>query len=136
MVRLHVVHHEIVDPRGIHNLGDIRKQFLSVMALYGIDEGHLFPHHEVRVVAHAVGKGPEPLEKVGGAVVHPYPENPRSDLPTSHMPPFRAAQRIPVFRLRLGKRRIDEDHGRPTYLLGMVPLCGRSCGLPDSADKA
>ena len=87
MIRLHMVHHEIIDLLRGNHLGDIAQELPGKGRLGSVDEGDLFSHHEISVVAHPMGQGPDPLEEVGGTVVHADPKDPGTDLACAHISP-------------------------------------------------
>ena len=69
VVGLHVIDDEIVDGAVANDLLDIPDIRDEEIHLNGIHETHLLIDDEIGVVGHAVGQGPEPLEKILVAVV-------------------------------------------------------------------
>ena len=84
MIRLHMVHHEIIDLLRGNHLGDIAQELPGKGRLGSVDEGDLFSHHEISVVAHPMGQGPDPFEEVGGSIIYTYPKDPRAAAARDH----------------------------------------------------
>jgi len=58
VVRLHVVHHHVVDGPVAQYLADVLYEWHEEVDLHGVDECHLLAHHQVGIVAHALRQGP------------------------------------------------------------------------------
>ena len=72
VVRFHVVHHEIVDGTVADHLLDILQEWDEEVYFHRVDEADLVGNDEVRVVAYAIGQGPQALEERLVAVVHAH----------------------------------------------------------------
>ena len=63
MVGFHVVDDQIVDRTVADDLMDVLDVLGEEIHLDGIDEAHLLVVNEIRVIADAIGQGPQTLEE-------------------------------------------------------------------------
>ena len=69
MVRLHVVHHQIVRGAAAKLGFQVFQPLLAEVGVYGVQNGNLFVQKHIGIVGHAVGDSILPLEQVHLVVV-------------------------------------------------------------------
>ena len=69
VVRLHVLHHQIVRLAALEDGFDVVQPLVGEVAVHGVHDGHLFVQNDIRVVGHAVGHHILALKQVHLVVV-------------------------------------------------------------------
>ena len=70
MVRLHMIHHEVIDRSLTDDFADIFEVLREKIGLHRVDEADFLVVNQIGIVTHAVGQRPQTLEQRFVAVVH------------------------------------------------------------------
>ena len=70
VIRLHVLHDEVVRLAAVQRRLHIVQPFVGEMLVHGVEHADLFVQHDVGIVAHAVGHDVLALKQIDGMVVH------------------------------------------------------------------
>ena len=72
MIRLHVLHHQIVRLPAIQHSGDVTQPFLPKTGIHRVHHGDLLIQNHIGIVSHAIGHHILALEQVNLVVIHAH----------------------------------------------------------------